>query len=78
MDRTPIDIADLIQRRKEPLPAGPVELILRSGVSPLNDSRVGVFEDTRTAELCGNALMELDRREHPEYHHFDLIAVNQE
>ena len=58
-----------------PVPGQAWELVLRSGVSVLNDNAVGRFACRRTAQLCGEFLLALDQVEHPEYVGFSLRQV---
>mgnify|MGYP006894113935 CR=1 FL=1 len=51
----------------------PGRLVMRSGVSSRNDLEVGVFADRRTALLCGEFLMALDRVFQPEFDTFVFV-----
>lgn len=52
---------------------GTAVLVMRSGVSDMNDQEIGAFRCGHTAELCGLFLLALDSADHPEYLGFDLL-----
>ena len=52
---------------------GGARLVMRSGVSEMNDQEIGAFRCGHTAELCGMFLLALDTADHPECLGFDLL-----
>lgn len=77
LEKALLDLARKIANQPaSPLgPAGPHDLVLRSGVSMLNDNLVGRFNDYQTAQLCARFLMAIDSVYHPEYRTFDLTPA---
>lgn len=51
----------------------PGRLVMRSGVASRNDLEVGVFADRRTALLCGEFLLAMDRVFQPEFDTFMFV-----